>query len=149
MTTRLLFGTYSAGTKANYSKKNALKLLILEELYRHGCKSIPELSKIIRMSTPTITRAIDELIGESLLVEDGIGSSSGGRRPNLYGINPSSRYVLGIDICRYSVRYGLFNFHNEPAAEIRVLNEGLDTTKDIIGAIKTAVDQYIEEGHIS
>jgi len=148
MTTRLLFGTYSAGTKANYSKKNALKLLILEELYRHGCKSIPELSKIIRMSTPTITRAIDELIGESLLVEDGIGSSSGGRRPNLYGINPSSRYVLGIDICRYSVRYGLFNFHNEPAAEIRVLNEGLDTTKDIIGAIKTAVDQYIEEAHI-
>jgi len=148
MTTRLLFGPASSDSKVNYTKKNTLKLLILEELYRRGCKSIPELSKIIRMSTPTITRAIDELIAETLLVEEGIGSSSGGRRPNLYGINPSSRYVLGIDICRYSVRYGLFNFHNEPAAEIRVLNEGLETTKDIIGAIKTAVDQYITDTQI-
>lgn len=148
MTTRLLFGPTSSDPKVNYTKKNTLKLLILEELYRHGCKSIPELSKIIRMSTPTITRAIDELIADTLLIEEGIGSSSGGRRPNLYGINPSSRYVLGIDICRYSVRYGLFNFHNEPAAEIRVLNEGLETTKDIIGAIKTAVDQYIIDSKI-
>ncbi len=148
MTARLLFGTSTGDSKANLTKKNALKLLILEELYRHGCKSIPELSKIIRMSTPTITRAIDELIHDALIMEEGIGSSSGGRRPNLYGINPSSRYVLGIDICRYSVRYGIFNFHNEPAAEIRVLNEGLETTKDIIGAIKTAVDQYISESNI-
>lgn len=148
MTTRLLFGPSSADSRANYTKKNALKLLILEELYRHGCRSIPELSKIIRMSTPTITRAIDELIAESLLIEEGIGSSSGGRRPNLYGINPSSRFVLGIDICRYSVRYGLFNFHNEPAAEIKVLNEGLETTSDILGAIKKAVDEYIKEAGI-
>ena len=148
MTARLLFGHSSTDSKANFTKKNALKLVILEELYRHGCRSIPELSKIIRMSTPTITRAIDELIADSLLIEEGIGNSSGGRRPNLYGINPSSRYVLGIDICRYSVRYGLFNFHNEPAAEIRVLNEGLETTKDIIGAIKTAVDQYIWDANI-
>ncbi|MBK7212738.1 MAG: ROK family transcriptional regulator [Bacteroidales bacterium] len=148
MTARLLFGSSTGDIKANLNKKNALKLLILEELYRHGCKSIPELSKIIRMSTPTITRAIDELIHDELLIEEGIGSSSGGRRPNLYGINPSSRYVLGIDICRYSVRYGLFNFHNEPAAEIRVLNEGLETTKDIIGEIKKAVDQYIEDANI-
>jgi glucokinase-like ROK family protein len=148
MTARLLFGHSTTDSKANFTKKNALKLVILEELYRHGCRSIPELSKIIRMSTPTITRAIDELIADSLLIEEGIGNSSGGRRPNLYGINPSSRYVLGIDICRYSVRYGLFNFHNEPAAEIRVLNEGLETTKDIIGAIKTAVDQYIKDANI-
>ncbi len=147
MTSKLLFGTSSNDAKANLTKKNSLKLLIIEELYRYGSRSIPELSKIIHMSTPTITRAIDELITDELIVEEGIGSSSGGRRPNLYGINPSSRYVLGIDICRYSVRYGLFNFHNEPAAEIRVLNEGLETTGDIIGVIKTAVDKYIEESY--
>ncbi|NVO20686.1 MAG: ROK family transcriptional regulator [Bacteroidetes bacterium] len=149
MATRLLFGSAPHETKANHAKKNTLKLLILEELYRHGCKSIPELSKIIRMSTPTITRAIDDLIKDSLLLEEGIGSSSGGRRPNLYGINPSSRYVLGIDICRYSVRYGLFNFHNEPAAEIKVLEEGLETNPDILTSIKKAVDAYILESGIS
>jgi len=148
MTTKLLFGSSSAIPKANYTKKKALKLLILEELYRHGCKSIPDLGKVIRMSTPTITRAIDELIRENLLIEEGIGTSSGGRRPNLYGINPSSRYVLGIDICRYSARYGLFNFHNEPAADIRVLNEGLETTSDIISLIKKAIDQYIKDSGI-
>jgi glucokinase-like ROK family protein len=148
MSSKLLFGPSLSDAKANYTKKNTLKLLILEELYRHGCKSIPDLSKIIRMSTPTITRAIDELIKDRLLVEEGIGNSSGGRKPNLYGINPSSRFVLGIDICRYSVRFGIFNFHNEPAAEIRVIHEGLETSPDIRSVIRKEVDKYIREAGI-
>ena len=98
MKRNMLFGNTTGDPRTNSSKKNGLKLLILKELYHSGCKSIPELSKIIHMSTPTITRAIDELIESGFLVEEGIGTSSGGRRPNLYGLNPPARYVLGVDI---------------------------------------------------
>lgn len=121
--------------KPNALKKIALKKMILGIIYRHGSKSIPDLSKIIRMSTPTITRAIDELVSENLILEEGIGASSGGRRPNLYGMNPNARYVLGIDISRYYVRLCIFNLHNQPAANIKVLNDGLETTDDILNII--------------
>lgn len=148
MNPQLLFRNTDTGSKANFSKKNSLKVLILEEFYRNGRKSIPELSKSIQMSTPTITRAIDELMAEDLILEEGIGSSSGGRRPNLYGINPTSRYVMGIDVNRFYVRIGLFDFNNQPAAEIKVFNEGLETQENISAFLRRSVEEYIRESGI-
>ena len=144
----MLFNNMPGDPRTNSSKKGALKLLILKELYQNGCKSIPELSKIIHMSTPTITRAIDELIESEFLVEEGIGTSSGGRRPNLYGLNPPARYVLGVDISRYHIRLGLFNFSNQPVVDIKVIDEGLEVSKDFMKSLKTAVNDFIKESGI-
>ena len=134
--------------KPNALKKVLLKKMILEVIYRQESKSIPDLSKIIQMSTPTITRAIDELMSEDLIMEEGIGASSGGRRPNLYGINPNSRYVLAIDISRYFVRICIFNLHNLTASEIKVLKDGLETTGNILKVIHKAAMDLIESSGI-
>lgn len=144
----LLFGNTTGDPRTNISKKNNLKLLILNELYHNGCKSIPELSKIIHMSTPTITRAIDELIESSFLIEEGIGTSSGGRRPNLYGLNPSARYVMGVDISKHHIRLGLFDFSNQPVVDIKVIDEGLEVSKDFMKSLKDAVNDFITESGI-
>jgi glucokinase-like ROK family protein len=141
----MLFGISTGDPRTNSSKKNKLKLLILKELYHSGCKSIPELSKIIHMSTPTITRAIDELIESGYLIEEGIGTSSGGRRPNLFGLNPSARYVLGVDISRYHIRLGLFNFANQPVVPIKEVDEGLEVSKDFMKSLKDSVNDFITE----
>jgi len=144
----MLFGNATGDPRTNSSKKNGLKLLILKELYNNGCKSIPELSKIIRMSTPTITRAIDELKVSEFLTEEGIGTSSGGRRPNLYGLNPSAKYVMGVDISRYHIRLGIFNFSNQPVIEIKVIDEGLEVSTDFMKSLRDAVNDYIKESGI-
>jgi len=144
----MLFGSTSADPRTNSSKKNNLKLLILKELYHNGCKSIPELSKIIHMSTPTITRAIDELIVSGFLAEEGIGTSSGGRRPNLFGLNPPARYVLGVDISRTHIRLGIFNFANQPVVPIKVIDEGLEVSKDFMKSLKDSVNDFIVESGI-
>jgi N-acetylglucosamine repressor len=134
--------------KPNASKKFALKRTIIKLIYREGSKSIPELSKIIKMSTPTVTRAVDDLLSENLILDEGIGTSSGGRRPNLFGINPVSRYVMGIDISRYFVRMGIFDLRNQPVASIRVMNEGLETKTDILKYIQEEVIKYIGDSKI-
>jgi len=144
----MLFGNATGDPRTNSSKKNGLKLLILKELYKYGCKSIPELSKIIRMSTPTITRAIDELKVSEFLTEEGIGTSSGGRRPNLYGLNPSAKYVMGVDISRYHIRLGIFNFGNQPVVDIKVIDEGLEVSTDFMKSLRDAVNDYIKESGI-
>lgn len=155
MSKDILFGiNHSQGElKPNVFKRVSLKKMILEVIYRDGSKSIPEMSKIIQMSTPTITRALDDLVSEGFILEEGIGASSGGRRPNLFGINPNARFVLGIDISRYYVRMCIFNLHNQPAAEIKVLNEGLETTTDILemihqGAMDMIKSSGIDKGKI-
>jgi glucokinase-like ROK family protein len=144
----MLLNTAAGDPRTNSAKKNNLKILILNQLYYNGCKSIPELSKIIHMSTPTITRAVDELIASEFLVEEGIGSSSGGRRPNLYGLNSHAKYVLGVDISRYHIRLGLFNFNNQPVVDIKVIDEGLEVSIDFMTSLKTAVNDFIKESGI-
>ena len=144
----MLFGNTTGDPRTNSSKKNGLKLLISKELYHNGSKSIPELSKIIRMSTPTITRAIDELIVSGFLVEEGIGNSSGGRRPNLYGLNPGARFVMGVDVSRFHIRLGIFDLSNKPVVDIKVLNEGLDVSTDIMKTLKDEVFNFIKESGI-
>ena len=39
--------------------------------------------------------------------------TSGGRHPNLYGLNPESGYFLGVDIKRFAVNIGLINFKGD------------------------------------
>lgn len=130
--------------KNNLRRRIALKQTIVKELYLHGELSIFKLSQTIKMSTPTITRAVEELIEDELITEVGIGESTGGRRPSLFGINPSSRYVLGVDLERSFVRMGIFDFANQPVSEIHELNEGLDTHPDILQFIAEKVSELME-----
>jgi N-acetylglucosamine repressor len=132
----------------NASKQLIIKKTILKLIYHRGSMSIPELSKIIKMSTPTITRLINDFVAEGLLLDEGIGESSGGRRPFLYGINPTSRYVIGIDISRYYVRMGIFNLLNKPVKQIKVLNEGLETKDDILDYIRKEVNGLVLDSGI-
>ncbi|MEA5111541.1 N-acetylglucosamine repressor [bioreactor metagenome] len=130
--------------KNNQLRKLNLKQFIVRELYQHTNLSIHNLARTIKMSTPTITRALEELISEGMVTEIGIGESTGGRRPSIYGLNPLSRFVIGIDIERYFIRIGLFNFANQPVSEIHELNTGLETQSDIIGFITEKISELIE-----
>lgn len=132
----------------NQLRKLNLKQSIIRELYQHKQLSIHYLSKTIKMSTPTITRAIDELIEEEMVREIGIGESTGGRRPSIYGLKASSRYVIGIDLERYFIRMGIFDFDNQPVSEIHELNEGLETHTDIPGFLAEKVYELIEAYNI-
>lgn len=93
-------------------KQNSQKNLILKELYYNESLSGSEISKKIRVSFPTVTRFIGELIDKKLVIDKGIGESIGGRRPGLYGINPDSGYVLSMDIRRDVIRLALYDMLN-------------------------------------
>lgn len=134
--------------KNNQLRKLNLKQSVIRELYYNKQLSIHNLGKTIRMSTPTITRAIDELIAKEMVREIGIGESTGGRRPSIYGLNPASRYVMGIDLERYFIRMGIFDFDNNPVSEIHELNEGLETHPDILSFITEKVFELIQAYNI-
>ncbi|MBW6490940.1 MAG: ROK family protein [Lentimicrobium sp.] len=130
--------------KNNQLRKLNLKQAVIRELYHHKQQSIYNLSKTIKKSTPTITRAIDELVADEMVREIGIGQSTGGRRPSIYGLNPPSRYVMGIDLERYFIKIGIFDFDNKPVSEIIELNKGLDTHPDIPGYLTEKVNEMLE-----
>lgn len=129
--------------KNKHFRKAKLQKAILRKFYRDGFLSIHELSESIKMSAPTITKAVDDLIEEQLVVKTGMGESSGGRRPWIFGINPSSRYILAVDLERSFVRMAIFDFLNQPVSGIRVFNEGLDTLDDSLQFITERIDELL------
>lgn len=137
-------------TLSNNSRRQArLKQQLINRLYKEGQLSIHELGQAVKLSVPTIAKAVDELIEQQLVIKSGLGSSSGGRRPGLYSINPSSRYVMAIDLERSFIRMGLFDCANNPASQIYEFNEGLDTLPEVFIFINKKVDELLESKKIS
>ncbi|PKQ65062.1 hypothetical protein BZG02_04315 [Labilibaculum filiforme] len=86
---------------------------IVAHLYYHGAASIAEIVKSSKISQPLVASLVDDLLGFGVVLESGIGESVGGRRPNLFCLNPEYQYVVGIDITLHSLSLALFDMNNQ------------------------------------
>ena len=94
--------------------KNALvkKRIITHYIY-NGSSTIPDLSKELDLSVPTVTKFIGEMCEDGYINDYGKLETSGGRHPSLYGLNPESGYFIGVDIKKFAVNIGLINFKGD------------------------------------
>ena len=81
-------------------KKIILKQKILEICITEGNQSLADINKALNSSIPTITKLVGELISEGFVEDLGKIDTSGGRRPSIYGLNPSAGYFVGIDVSK-------------------------------------------------
>lgn len=95
------------------SKNALMKKRIITHYIYNGSSTIPDLSKELDFSIPTVTKFIGEMCEEGYINDYGKLETSGGRHPNLYGLNPESGYFIGVDIKRFSVNIGLINFKGD------------------------------------
>jgi len=129
-------------------KKFFLKKNILNHLYQKGSVSNPEICKLTHMSSPSIHKLIGELIDEKLVREEGIGESIGGRKPNLYGLRPDSRFIVGIKIGRKSADVAIFNICNQIVGFIHSINRPLESNKIFVNDICHFVASVISNSGI-
>ena len=94
-------------------KNTALKKKILSLCVEDGRYSIAELSKHTGTSVPTVTKLIGELIEEGFIVDLGKLGTSGGRRPSVYGLNPSAGYFIGVDVGTHAASIAVTDFKGE------------------------------------
>lgn len=91
-------------------KNSGLKKHILNLCINEGDFCLSDLSKELNTSIPTITKLVSELIDEGFLEEVGKMDTSGGRRPSIYGLNPSVGYFVGIDVRRKFLNIAVTDF---------------------------------------
>ncbi len=94
-------------------KKLAHKKHIIRAIYFNGPLSNSDLAKQIKLSTPKINSLLVELIDDGLVQELGRGDSSGGRRPNIYGLVKDGFYIVGITININRTTISIFNSNNK------------------------------------
>ncbi|PKP17168.1 MAG: hypothetical protein CVU06_13480, partial [Bacteroidetes bacterium HGW-Bacteroidetes-22] len=113
-------------------KRQMLWQHIVSLLYHLGPLSNPELSQLLNISIPTINRSLLYLIDLKIVSDLGLGNSIGGRRPNLFGINPESGFVLAIDISLFSVRIALMDLQNELVGRVLHFDTPLENTPEYV-----------------
>jgi glucokinase-like ROK family protein len=129
-------------------KKFILKKRIVQLLYLEGNKSIPDIGRATGMSIPTITRTIAELIDEGFVLDNGIGASIGGRRPNLYLLNNDARYVLGIDMGRFSTHLAILNLNHQIVSSEGIIVSELEYDETIIDKIYKKFKELVSSSGI-
>ncbi len=130
-------------------KKNLLGKKIVNFLYFHGPKSAVEISKKLKSSIPTVTSLLGELSESGIVIEQGPGSSSGGRRPNLFGLKSDSLFILGIDIGRYSTKMAIFDSNFNEVTGLKTINLKLTNDPETLDEIFEAAQKLILDSGIN
>ena len=95
------------------SKNALIKKRIITHYIYNGSSTITDLSKELDLSIPTVTKFISEMYEDGYINDYGKLETSGGRHPNLYGLNPESGYFIGVDIKKFAINIGIINFKGD------------------------------------
>ncbi len=111
---------------------------ILNLLHIHGNTSSPELSKLLNISLPTCNALLNDLISQGFVKNLGVGESSGGRRPNLYGLPEDGFYVISCDFARYYASMTICNCYNKFVTPVVQIDTHMDDPKMVEKLFQTA-----------
>ncbi|HHT22741.1 MAG TPA: ROK family protein [Bacteroidales bacterium] len=107
MPTKHFFGL-EKNTKSNQLKKDIIRYFL-----NNGKTSISELAKEMELSVPTVTKLINGMNEECLISDYGKVQTPEGRHPNVYGLNPTSAYFVGVDMTRHHLNMALMDFNGD------------------------------------
>lgn len=128
-------------------KRYQQKKDIIGYLYKNGELSKPEICRLTNMTTPTISRIIDELIGEGWVTDQGQGLSIGGKRPHIFSLNPDAAYIMGVDAGREHLKVAIFNLRKEVIGKIKIFPSILEdkNNEETLRYIKEKIDSTLAE----
>ncbi|EXX86536.1 ROK family protein [Paenibacillus darwinianus] len=91
--------------------------IVLDCVLRHAPLSRAQISERTGLNKATVSSLVQELISGKLVVEIGMGESSGGRKPVMLLFNRSSGYAVGIELGVTYIRGMVADLEGHPVAE--------------------------------
>jgi glucokinase-like ROK family protein len=125
-----------------------LKSLITKLLYFEKLLSCADLSLALQKSLPVITKTINELIEEGFVVEKGLASSSGGRRPVMYALKPDAMYIMAVAMDQLSTRIAIVDLNNNLVSDLEMVELPLINNPQAITELVTYLDNYLVKSGI-
>ncbi|GEP90886.1 Sugar kinase of the NBD/HSP70 family, may contain an N-terminal HTH domain [Chitinophaga terrae (ex Kim and Jung 2007)] len=133
----------SNATGVAYKNIN-LKKAALAFFANSGNATIADLCKELNLSTPKVTNLVNDLIGDGLVMDYGKIESTGGRKPNLYGLVPDSAFFIGVDVKQDHLNLGLSDLHKNLITTVEDLPYQLDNTKASLEQLCLLINNFID-----
>ena len=129
-------------------KNSALKKWIIALCINEDGYSIADLSKELNTSIPTITKIVGELMDEGFLVDMGKLGTNGGRRPSIYGLNPSAGYFVGTDVKKKSISIAVTNFKGHTVDYLEELPFTVQNSEESFRELCSTIKKYLSDNGI-
>ena len=133
-----IFQMQEGNNKSTVLKKRLMQLLIMTD-----SASIADMAKELDISIPTVTKFVSELIDRQFLIDLGKQNTNGGRKPNIYGLNPKSGYFVGVDIQRKKIQLATIDFRGKMVSEPVEVPYNLEDTTEALDALSLIIKDYI------
>jgi predicted NBD/HSP70 family sugar kinase len=124
-------------------KNVSLKKRVLSYFANIGNATIADLCKELNLSAPKVTALLADLIEDGLIKDYGKVESTGGRKPNLYGLVPDSAFFIGVDIKQNHINIGLSDLQKKLIKVSEKLPYNLDNNKDSLEALCDLIKDFI------
>ena len=135
---QLLLQEIEKGSKSAQTKKR----IITHYIYS-GSSTLTDLSKELDLSVPTVTKFVMEMCDEGYIIDYGKLETSGGRHPNLYGLNPESGYFVGVDIKKFAINIGMINFKGDMMEKKLNIPYQFDNTPEALDELCRIIASFI------
>ncbi|MDC3253366.1 ROK family transcriptional regulator [bacterium] len=141
---------FSKPAKKNGTSKESRQFKQLKNILSYLSKSkeaqsIPEIAEHAKISVPTGTKLVKQLLKRGLVVEDGKKTTINGRKPAAYTLNENQFYAVGVEILSKwihvsIVRIDLETVHKSFSREFR-----LEDTQECLDFITEYIKSNIED----
>jgi predicted NBD/HSP70 family sugar kinase len=132
-----LLEEFDRNTKGTIVKKQVIAFYI-----QNGFATLAELSKQLNLSIPTVTKIVEEMTEQGLIIERGKLETAGGRHPSLYGLNPDSCYFGGVDIKNSSVSIGVVDFTGQMVTQANDIPYDYENTPASLDELCRTINKF-------
>lgn len=134
--------------KGIVQKNNIIKRNIIAHMAVNGECTLAELTKELHISIPTITKLVAELVDEDIVTDNGKVETSGGRRPNIFGLANSAIYFAGVDIGRDRIHYVITDLKNNVIHTHTDLNFELDDSEKSLNRMLESIGDFLKSSPV-
>lgn len=120
------------------------KKMVYIDIAEKGTVSKADLLGQFSLSGTSLTRLLDEMVEEGLILVSGFGPSSGGRPPILYETNPDFGYYFGLEISRFHSSLGLFDMRMRPLSFARWRMDETLTPEALVDRVADSARQALQ-----
>ena len=134
---------------ADSNRSALLKKKIIHYYIANGDATIAELCKEMDLSIPTVTKLVGELLDDGYILDFGKQETSGGRKPNIYGLNPTSGYFVGVDVYRSKINIAAVDFKGEKLRVEESIPYTLENTPEALESLCYLINDFIDRLSVS
>ncbi|MDR9455785.1 MAG: ROK family transcriptional regulator [Salegentibacter sp.] len=128
-------------------KKYLQKLKIVKHLFLNGNTSNAEICSRFNVSLPTSMSLLNQMIEDGIVSKTGRGKSEGGRKPDLYGMQEHSFFVLSIHIERFRIKLAIID-NNHGIVKESILTSEISPDSNIVDLLFEQAEKLLKSAKI-